>query len=424
MTAPLPDIFKGEFSSRSIKVLVASTVSLALSPVGLLSVFTVLMQPMGRDFDWSLGQISWLLTCLGLGSAFMSPIIGKAIDRFGPRPVLLIYSALYGVVAITLSMVGRQAWQLYALFICVGLLNAGLLAQGRMIASWFEQRRGLAYGVFGFGTAALTPLLLHGVRLVVDSLGWRSAFAILGLLVLAVVMPMVLLWFREPGTGSGASEAHVASVPQNVPPGLSPREAWTSRAYWQVVGSLVFSVFVYIGVVTHGVAMLTERGLSRVEATTVLSGISIGTMIAQPLIGYLVDRFNSPRIVAPFAAAAFVGLILLSHLTTPTGLILAAVILGLGAGGESGTTQYWVIRYCGLRNFSLIYGSIQPINLLLATAAGPLLLGTLYDRTGSYALNFIVMESALIAAAALILLLPRYVYFNPGALPADTEAKK
>lgn len=423
MTAPIPDLAKSEFSPQAVKVLIASMVSLALSPVGLLSVFAVFMQPMGRDLDWSLGQISWLLTCLGLGSAFMSPIIGKAIDRFGPRPVLLTYSALYGVVAVSLSMVGRQAWQLYALFICVGLLNAGLLAQGRMIANWFERRRGLAYGVFGFGTAALTPLLLQGVRLIVDSLGWRSAFAILGLLVLTVVMPMVLLWFREPEAGAGAEGRLTTPISQEAPQGKTPREAWTSRAYWQVVGSLVLSVFVYIGVVTHGVAMLTERGLSRVEATTVLSGISIGTMIAQPLIGYLVDRFNSPRIVAPFAAAAFLGLLLLSQLTTPVGLILAAAILGLGAGGESGTTQYWVIRYCGLRNFSLIYGSIQPINLILATAVGPLLLGTLYDRTGSYALNFLVMEGALIAAAVLILLLPRYVYFNPDVLPAKMRAK-
>jgi len=224
------------------------------------------------------------------------------------------------------------------------------------------------------------------------------------------VVPLSIWWFHDPQTSASPGDSSEVSAEPASLSGASAVEAWTSRAYWQVVASLVLTIFVYIGVVTHGMAILTERGLSRATATTILSSISIGTMVAQPIIGYLIDRFDTPRVVVPFAAIAILGLFMLEHMTTPVTLIIAVAVLGLGAGGESGTTSYWVTRYFGLRNFSLIYGSIQPINLILATAVGPLILGKLADETGSYALNFHVMEGALIVAALLILTLPRYVY--------------
>lgn len=410
MTTLIEDRPKTEFSVPAIKVLLVCVLAMTLNPVGLLTVFSVFMQPMASDLGWSVGDISWLVTCLGFGSALISPVIGRGIDRFGPRPVLLIYSILYGIVVASLSIVGHHPWQLYAIFICIGLLNSGLMAQGRMIASWFVRQRGMAYGMFGFGFAGLTPVFLQTARLIIDTWGWRSAFAALGLTILLVVVPMIIMWFRDPQSSVQTEEDADGSVEPADLTGYTAVEAWTSRAYWQVVASLVLTIFVYIGIVTHGMAILTERGISRAMATTVLSSISIGTMVAQPMIGYLIDRFNTPHVVAPFAVIAIVGLFMLEHMTTSTGLIIAVAVLGLGAGGESGTTSYWVTRYFGLRNFSLIYGSIQPINLILATAVGPLILGKLYDRTGSYALNFHVMEGALIAAALLILTLPHYVY--------------
>ncbi len=410
MTALADGRVKTEFTVPAIKVLLVCIFAMTLNPVGLLTVFSVFMQPMASDLGWSVGDISWLVTCLGVGSALISPLIGKGIDRFGPRPVLLTYTVLYGIVVGSLSIVGRQPWQLYTLFVCIGLLNSGLMAQGRMIASWFVRQRGMAYGMFGFGFAGLTPILLQTARLIIDSWGWRSAFAALGLTILMVVVPMIIMWFRDPESPARPEESDAYTPAPASITGASAIEAWMSRAYWQVVASLVLTIFVYIGVVTHGMAILTERGISRAMATTILSSISIGTMTAQPIIGYLIDRFNTPRVVAPFSVIAIVGLFMLEHLTTPMGLIIAVAVLGLGAGGESGTTSYWVTRYFGLRNFSLIYGSIQPINLILATAVGPLILGKLYDHTGSYALNFHVMEGALIAAALLILTLPRYVY--------------
>jgi MFS family permease len=405
-----------EFSRKTIGVLAASIVAISLGPVALLTTFALFMQPMSRDFGWSRAQISLPLALLGVGSAVMSPIIGKAVDSWGPRRVLLIFSILFGVAVTGLAFVGAASWEVFGLFALIGLLNAGMVPYGRMIAGWFERQRGLAFGAFGFGLTILTPVLLQAMRPLIDAVGWRGAYLAFGVADLTIAVPVIYLWFREPPRAGASEHAH------SLLPGSEAIEAWTSRAYWLIVGSLILSVFVYMGVVTHGVAIMTERGLSRVEATGVLSAISIGAMFAQPLIGHLVDRINSPWVVAPFAVAALVGLLMLHYLTQPIGLMAAAAILGLGASGEGGTTQYWVTRYFGLRHFSLIYGSIQPMTLVFAVAAGPVLIGAIYDRTGSYALDFKLMEIALVGAAVLIGLLGPYVYFNKGS--ADAEGLK
>lgn len=83
---------------------------------------------------------------------------------------------------------------------------------------------------------------------------------------------------------------------------------------------------------------------------------------------------------------------------------------GAGAGGVMGVTQYWISRYFGLRSFSVIYGSVEMCAILVAVAGGPLLLGALFDSTGSYALGFRVMEAALLISTVSISLLGSYIF--------------
>ncbi|WP_410965038.1 hypothetical protein, partial [Salmonella sp. SAL04286] len=83
-------------------------------------------------------------------------------------------------------------------------------------------------------------------------------------------------------------------------------------------------------------------------------------MLSQPLMGWLLDRVATPRVALPFALAAVLGMAWFLVGDTPSGLWLAVFLVGLGGGGESGTTKYLLMRYFGLRSFGVIYGSIQP----------------------------------------------------------------
>lgn len=105
----------------------------------------------------------------------------------------------------------------------------------------------------------------------------------------------------------------------------------------------------------------------------------------------------------------------------PLGCV-AAVLLGLGAGGTSSTTPYLLTRYFGLRSFSTLYGLTWTF-YAIAGGAGPVLLGRVFDRTGSYTSVLTMLGFGSALSAALMLLLPRYPTLLPGdaADGADRE---
>jgi MFS family permease len=346
---------------------------------------------------------------LGGCYALASPLRGYLVDRFGARAVVLPLRILLGVVIASIAWLPGTKWAIYGVFALIGLLAPGQVPVGKIIAQWFGRRRGAAFSVLGIGVTMAIPLGLQFARWLIDSYGWRSAFIVYGALQWVIALPPLFFLFRPPpglsggaGIGTSRSGAHAHE------PGVSPRCAWSSAAFWLIAGNLFVFVLLLAAFLTHGIAILTERGLSREVATAVLSAFTLGTIASQPLLGMLLDRFDTPRIILPFAIAALIGVVLFQSVQGLAALAVASVIMGLG-GGESGTTQYLISRYFGLRYFSVIYGSIQPC-VGIAAAVGPLAMGVLYDRTGSYRMGLMALAVAVFSAVLLLASLKPYVF--------------
>ncbi len=405
--APNGDKQATEFSSKSIGVLFASIVGMTVGPTGLLATsYTLLIQPLSGQFAWNRTDASLPITLLGLTIALSSPLKGLLVDRFGPRALVLPATVLLGLCTATLALAQNTA-QLYGLFSVIGLLAPGNVPFGRIVGEWFHRQRGMAYGLLGFGFTLGSVGGLQLARPLIDGLGWRTAFAIYGGLHLFITLPVAYFWFRDSPV---APVGDTAASPKFAPVGITPTDAWRSRNFWLIVGNLTLSVFAVAGVLTQGVPILVEQGFSRTTATTILSGFLIGTTLSQPLLGHLMDRFDTPRVAIPFALAAVIGIAVFPLMSGPILAFTAIMTAGVGGGGESGTTQYFVARYFGLRHFSLIYGSIQPFTMIVAVGLGQYVLGTLYDRTGSYRLDLTVMSAALLLATLLLLFLQGYRY--------------
>jgi hypothetical protein len=91
-------------------------------------------------------------------------------------------------------------------------------------------------------------------------------------------------------------------------PGRSLLESWKSPDYWLVLGNVVLVVFAYTGLVTNGVDLLVEKEISRPGAAGILSFLRVRSLLSQPLLGYLLDRYNTPRVGLIFAIFAPLGL--------------------------------------------------------------------------------------------------------------------
>jgi MFS family permease len=144
-------------------------------------------------------------------------------------------------------------------------------------------------------------------------------------------------------------------------------------------------------------------------------------MIARLGTGYLLDRLFAPRVaILTFGcAAAGIGLVLFGGATYLT--LAGAFLIGLGIGGEVDIIPYLISRYFGLRAFAQILGVAFAI-FVLSGAAGPLLMGVGFDRSGSYRGVLLVFLAAILLSAWLMARLGPYRFAAPvtgATVPAE-----
>ena len=394
------------------RVAFASAVGVFVSFASLLVyTFGIFLKPVAEEFSWSREAVSAAFGFAAMSVAVCSPLIGYLLDRFHPRSIILPCLAIFGCAFASLSLLTPHLWHLYATFIVLGIVGNGTaqMAYSRAVSSWFERRRGAALALVLSGGAVGAMVLPPVAAALIRHVGWRTAFLVLGVMVLAIGLPTVARFIRERPVVSGRGGAIA---------GTSVREAMTSSVFWILVVVLFCSSLAQNGAIAHISALLTDRGVSATGGAMALSAMGGASLLGRLLTGWLLDRFFAARVSFALLAIAALGTFLLaSAQSLPMG-VLAATLIGFGMGGEADVTPYLLSRYFGLRSFSVLYGFTWTF-YAVAGAVGPVLMGKAFDVTGSYEALLIRLALGTLAVAALMLFLPRYAA-SPALAPATT----
>ena len=273
------------------------------------------------------------------------------------------------------------------------------MGYSRAVSTWFTAKRGtaLAWVVAGVGVGSMVfPKLAQRV---IDAQGWRSAYVVLGLIILALGVPLTALF---------VCERPVTKTDLRVTPsGSAVRTGLRSRAFWLLVAVLFLSSIAVNGAITHLSAILTDRGLSAGDAALALSVLGGASLLGRLITGPLLDRYFGPRISFLLLAGVSGGILLLSWTNSVMIGLLAAALIGLGLGGEADITPYLLTRYFGLGPFSTLYGFTWTA-YAIAGAVGPVLMGKVFDLTGSYTSLLGILSAQTLFSGMLALLLPAY----------------
>ncbi len=125
------------------------------------------MVPLGDEFGWDRAQISLALTVFTVALALSLPIVGRGVDRWGSRRVLVPSIVVCGLGLLAIPLLLTHLWVLLVIFALIGSLGAGANSLPYMltIATWFDRRRGLAIGFAmagaGAGYAYVPPLVQY-----------------------------------------------------------------------------------------------------------------------------------------------------------------------------------------------------------------------------------------------------------------------
>lgn len=411
MIGKRPKIFYGWW------IVFASALGLGLGgpPIAVFS-FSIFFKSLVHEFHASRAAVSFAFTLHNVIGAMCAPLVGRLIDRFGVRRVILPATAAFALVLISGRALGTSIWQFYLFYAALGLMSiaASPIPYGVAVSRWFDRRRGLALGfmMLGVGLGAIVVPLL--AQRLIAAFGWRMAYAILGFIVLLIPFPLVAFLLRNDPAESGLLPDGVVPQQRSVArklesEGLTWHEIWHSSTFWLLICAFSLTgASVHAGVL-HMQPLLMDRGLSPERAAVAISVIGLSLLVGRLGCGYLLDRIFAPRVAMFFFGASALGMAILWFGRAGNIALGAAFLVGLGMGAESDIIAYLVSRYFGLRAFGTAYGHAFGA-FVLAGAIGTLLMGAGYDWTHSYTVPLAWFFSAMVVAVGLLARLGPYRY--------------
>ncbi|MBN1177132.1 MAG: MFS transporter [Dehalococcoidales bacterium] len=389
--------------------LVGITVASMMLVYGVRNSFSVLFSPILDDFGWYRGSTAIMLSLNILIYGLSAPLAGLLIDRWKPRAV-----AILGILLLTLATAlcyfAGELWHFYLLFgilAPIGTAFCGAPVLSPSLMNWFGKRRGLAIslGQIGGGLSFAYGMLVDAV---VSQWGWRPSFLVTAAIVLAVLLPIYLLFFyyRPEDRGMQAYRADESSPAEKAGEVIDAARDWTLRTAFRTYNLwlLVLSQFCYWGVgnylvLAHQIKFAQDVGYSSMLATSVfaLFGIaSIGGQICAS-VSDSIGREKTVTVAVVLAIGALVALMSVKDTSQPWLLYVYAVSSGFATGIFSPNV------FAGMGD--IFHGrNIGAITALLLTgtgvggAIGPWLGGYIYDVTQSYNIAFIISMAAFAVA--------------------------
>lgn len=361
------------------------------------------------DLHFSQGGFMLYFTIQGLCMTAALPIAGKLLSKVSMRVLVSVGMA---VAALAFASMGQfhAEWQWYVAGAVLGVAMAFafLLPAPVMIGNWFKKKAGLAMGIAmacsGIGGAVMN--LLGGA--LIQSLGWRAAYAVLAAIAAALVLPFSLLVMRykpaDPRDAYGADEpATTAGATDGKP------EAAEGVSAARAVRSLAFAcVFLFAGLVALESAFLqlmpTYAGTVGLAAVAAFlpSIAMVSNIVGKLVLGWLVDAAgprNATLCGLGVGIAAF-ALLLLSNGSVP--LVMAgAALFGVFTAMVTVNVPLIVRSAFGSKDYSVLFSYVSMGTSLIASL-GMSLYGILYDVFGSYDPSLMLCIGASAAAAVLV----------------------
>ncbi len=310
-------------------------------PIAVFS-FGIFFKSLVPEFHASRAAISFAFTLHNVIGAMCAPLVGRLIDRFGARRVILPATATFALILISGRALGTSIWQFYLFYAALGLIGISMspIPYGVVVSHWFNRRRGLALGfmMLGVGLGAIVAPLL--AQRLIAAFGWRMAYVIFGFMILLIPLPVVAaLLENDPARRGllpdGVQPRRGASERQSEIEGLTWHEIWHSPTFWLLICAFFLTgASVHAGVL-HMPALLTDRGLSPERAALAISIIGLSLLVGRVGSGYLLDRIFAPRVAMFFFGASALGM----------------AILWLGSTGNVALVpDQPLLRFAGLRH--------------------------------------------------------------------------
>ena len=392
--------------------------------------FSVFFIPFREALGLSSAQTAFVLSAAKLQGGLEGPLAGWLIDRFGSHRMQTVGAAITGVGFILLGLFVHDYLTLILAYLAVisvgfnmGFSQANLAAMN----TWFIRHRTLVMSMQTMGSRVGGFLLVPLISVVVLTWGWRTGAIVIGIIILAVAVPLSAVFRRSPESmglrpdgdpPSDTADSKPANRPAHGHGGrvisgsqgdFEVKEAFHSPSYWILAFAVAMRSTVHTAVIVHLVPMMVTKGMSQQGGANMLGLLALfGAPLALSL-GWLGDRVDKRRLLAFSMLMGTLGVLLLQFSQSTWQLY---IVVGLVTFSESVGTLAWSLlgEFFGRTRFATLRGTMTFIQGA-ANFIGPVYAGIVVDRTGNYdeALTVFAIASAICAMV--------YFLMRPPALP-------
>ncbi len=360
----------------------------------------VFFAPIVQTFGWSRAVISGAFALQRLEGSIITPIEGFLVDRFGPRKLILAGATISGAGLISMSFL-QSIWMFYAAVLLISLGNSASVGIPRnwSIVHWFHRLRGRALGIGASGAVISGPLLII-VTWLVETLGWRMAFVVLGVATWCICIPLGLVFRSKPeqygylpdgdlpnGNGEGQSQVEASPIVHarggSSEGSLTVLQALRTRAFWIV--TLVFGAQTMgvSGLMVHMIPYFESIGFSSAQAASALGLYTLLSVFGRLGGGWAMDVFDRRLVLAGLLACQASAFLILANTTSYWHVLPFALLYGTAFGGMIPSRGMIVSTYFGTRSFGAMDGLTQSATVV-GGMVGPVLMGWVFDTTQSY----------------------------------------
>ncbi len=395
--------------------------------------FPIFYKALLDEFGWTAAAGALVISLSRLEGGLEGPIIGWAVDKFGPRLMAIIGAIITGIGFMVMSRVSEFSIGPIHVssFVAFVLLYAGWMSIGyntgfghasmASVNAWFIRKRSRAFAIFsvGAGGSGFTVFLLGYL---VDRVGWRDTAFLAGVGIFIIIIPISLLLRHKPeqygylpdgdtkddlltaqtARDDSIKKGHPSDtiVPDNYD--FSVKESLQSFAFWMLILGTGARAFAMTSIVVHQIVYLTEvRDIPLVQASAALGGMVSISIIGRLGFGILGDYIDKRHLLIGTILLQAVGVYILMTATSLGMVWVFVVVYGIAYGGAIPVYMAIIGEYFGRKNYATIRGFNQLFHIP-TTVAGPVFAGWIYDTTGSYNFAFSIFIATMLIGVGFI----------------------
>ena len=357
---------------------------------------------LGSHLGASLG-----LTITHAVGAVAAPLVGRALDRFPLRRVMAAGALSMSSGFLLLSQVNSllQFYLVIGVFIGFGASSMGHLATSKLVANWFDKRRGMALGIAAAGVSLSGVMMPNVSAYLVEGFDWRTGFLVFGLFTMFIVVPLVLRLVISRPEDVGLRPDGALPLPAGSPvmpaPRIGMRDVIRERNFWVIVAAFSLLFCSMSATLTHMIPRLVDLGISLADAAKVMSVCAGIGVFGKLGFGWIADRQPVRRVVVLVIILQFLGQFMMF---ANDGLLLftvGAAIFGLGVGGVIPMQGAIVGTTFGRERFGAVLGLMRPAMFPIQIIGVPFA-GWVYDVYSSYDPAFMVFLCLYVGSAVAI----------------------